>query len=160
MNSLTIDLIIRVKNGYQAQREIINADYSKANESILNILKTEGFIKDYHVEGDAKKSISIELLYINKEPAFSDVRIFSKPGRRMYRSVKQLRPVVAGLGFDRLFKTHPWGILTFIVAGTLGSLYNVIVLIRLTRHQTNDHNNEPTEDDDNGASSRRHQRHC
>jgi small subunit ribosomal protein S8 len=98
MNSLTIDLIIRVKNGYQAQREIINADYSKANESILNILKTEGFIKDYHVEGDAKKSISIELLYINKEPAFSDVRIFSKPGRRMYRSVKQLRPVLGGFG--------------------------------------------------------------
>lgn len=71
----------------------------------------------------------------------------------LYFAIPLLFGVVAGLGFDRLFKTHPWGILTFIVAGTLGSLYNVIVLIRLTRHQTNDHNNEPTEDDDNGASA-------
>lgn len=111
MNSVTTDLIIRIKNGYQSNRRDIVGFYSRMSEDILKILKEENFIKDYKTtEEDAKKSFIIELLYADKTPAFSDVRILSKPGRRMYRSVKQMRSVLGGMGIAIV--STPKGLMT------------------------------------------------
>ncbi len=110
MNS-NLDLIIRVKNGYLAQRETIVAFYSRVNESIVKILKDEKFIKDFSIEDrEGKKQVSIKLLYIDKSPALSEVNIFSKPGRRIYKKVKELKPVVNGMGIAIL--STPKGLMT------------------------------------------------
>lgn len=110
MNSSVIDLAIRIKNGYRAKKEKIVGLYSKINVAVLNILIKEKYIKSFIVEGDEKKIITIELLYTNGEPVLSDIQIISKPGRRLYTSVKDLKPVLGGMGIAII--TTPKGLMT------------------------------------------------
>ena len=83
ITSLSIDLLIRIKNGYRATRSNISAVNSKFCRNICDILKTHKYIKNYSISED-KKTLDIELSYQNNFPAVTDVKIFSKPGRRFY----------------------------------------------------------------------------
>ncbi|MEK7633306.1 MAG: 30S ribosomal protein S8 [Patescibacteria group bacterium] len=98
MENSIIDLIIRIKNGYMAKRESIESPYSKYKETILKKLVSLKLIKDYKVEGEIKKNITIDLSYEEDRPAISDVKIYSKPGMRLYISYKNLKPVLSGFG--------------------------------------------------------------
>lgn len=109
-----IDLMIRIKNGYMAQRETIESPYSRFKEEILKKLVSLHFIKGYTVTGELIKTISIELLYNDGVPGMTDVNLFSKPGRRMYISHKKLKPVMSGFGYS--FLSTSKGILTNIEA--------------------------------------------
>lgn len=101
MTSTVIDLLIRIKNGYLAEKHEISAVYSNLNVSILELMKQNGYIKDYSViEEGLKKDLMVVLDYSNKEPAMTEVKIVSKPGRRIYRSFKDLRPVLGGIGMS------------------------------------------------------------
>lgn len=99
MNNTVIDLIIRIKNGYLSRKETIYVLFSKTNEEVLKKLKTLGFIKSFKKE---ERNIIVELLYKEKMPSFTDVKIFSKPGRRYYVSYKELKSVLGGLGYSLL----------------------------------------------------------
>lgn len=99
MSSLSIDLLIRIKNGYLAEKNQVEAGYSKFCENILKILEKEKYINGYKVEKHGAKSIfQIDLLYFENNPAIKDIKIVSKPGRRVYKEVDKLRPVLGGLG--------------------------------------------------------------
>ncbi len=98
MEQSVIDLIIRIKNGYMAQRETVDSPYSTFKEEVLKKLASLKFIKEYGIEGESIKKLNIVLLYHDKVSAFTDVAIFSKPGRRYYVSYKELRPVLSGMG--------------------------------------------------------------
>lgn len=99
MTSTIIDLIIRIKNGYLAGKNDIQGSYSRLNENVLALLKKESYIKDFSVvEVDKKKDITIQLLYNDNKPAVTGIKILSKPGRRTYRRLKDMRPVLGGLG--------------------------------------------------------------
>jgi len=77
------------------------ASYSKMNAEIARILKEEGFIKDVEVvEGsDAlRKSLKIVFKYVNGESVLHEITRVSKPSRRTYAKVKNLKPVINGLG--------------------------------------------------------------
>ncbi len=111
VNSAIIDLIIRLKNGYLAKREVISSPYSTFREKVLVVLKNLKFIKDFSIEGDKpKKKIFIYLLYKDGVPAMTNVKIFSKPGQRIYVSYKKMKPVMGGLGYSILSTSK--GILT------------------------------------------------
>lgn len=110
MENSFIDLIIRIKNGYLAKKEQVMSPYSKFKEIILKKLKELKFIEDYKIIGEAKKEIKIMLLYKDNLPVLTDVKIFSKPGRRYYVSYKELKPVLGGFGYSIL--STPKGILT------------------------------------------------
>lgn len=111
MENSFIDLIIRIKNGYMAQRERVVIRFSKMNESILAKLKELGYISAYEVRNeDKKQEIEVELLYQDSVPAFTDVKVQSTPGKRFYVSYKELKPVLGGLG--HLLISTPRGILT------------------------------------------------
>lgn len=111
MENSIIDLIIRIKNSYLARKENLSCYYSKFKEEILKKLKELKYIKDYKIEEkDSKKMIFVELLYINKEPVITDVKIYSKPGRRYYVSYKDLKPVMSGYGYSII--STPKGIMT------------------------------------------------
>lgn len=114
MGNSFIDLIIRIKNGYLARKDQITVLYSRFNERILRKLKELKFIKDFQVRGELKKQITVELLYKDKIPALTDVKIYSKPGQRYYVSYRELKPVLNGLGYSIL--STPKGILTNIEA--------------------------------------------
>jgi small subunit ribosomal protein S8 len=104
------DLIIRIKNGYMARKETVVIRHSKYGLEVLKKLKELKFITDFAVSKGAIKTIEVSLAYNKNESKFTDVVIFSKPGRRFYVSYKDLRPVVSGLGYSIL--STPIGILT------------------------------------------------
>lgn len=111
MNSTSIDLAIRIKNGYMGKKGVIEGLYSKMNESIIQILKREKYIKDYSIEEKKGiKSLNIELLYINGESVMQGVRLYSKQGRRVYGKLRELKPVLGGFGIALI--TTPFGVLT------------------------------------------------
>lgn len=112
MENSVIDLIIRIKNGYLAGKDNVSASYSKFKEEVLKKLKQLKFIKDYKIEevDNVKKVLVIDLLYVENNPALTDVKIFSKPGRRYYVSYKELKPVLSGYGYSIL--STPKGIMT------------------------------------------------
>lgn len=95
-----IDLIIRIKNGYLAKKEVIEAKYSRLNEEILKKLKINKFIKDFQIKEERVKKIIVYLNYEEKEPIFTDIKIYSKPGRRWYCSYRDIKPVLGGLGLS------------------------------------------------------------
>jgi small subunit ribosomal protein S8 len=102
------DLIIRIKNGYLSKKDTILCYRSNFNLNILKKLKELNFIKDFK-ESEDKKTVLVELLYRDGKPALTDVRIQSRPGKRIYRSYKELKPVLSGLGFSII--STPKGIL-------------------------------------------------
>jgi len=102
MENSIIDLIIRIKNGYMAKKETIESPHSKYKETILKKLMSLKFIKNYTVKGEIKKNIIINLSYEEGNPAITDVKIYSKPGMRLYISYKNLKPVLSGFGYSVL----------------------------------------------------------
>lgn len=93
------DLVIRIKNGYMAGIPAIESPHSKSREEILKKLVKLGFVKSYKIKGEIKKSFTIELVYKEKTPALTDVKVFSTPGRRWYVAANELRPVQGGMGY-------------------------------------------------------------
>lgn len=110
MESSIIDLIIRIQNGYLAGKELITSPYSKFKEEILKKLITLGFADSYEVEGEIIKSMKIKLVYSEGKPALMGVKIFSKPGKRIYTSYKELKPVMSGIGYAVI--STPKGLMT------------------------------------------------
>lgn len=92
------DLVIRIKNGYMAERETIEVSFSNLNVSILEKLKQLNYIQDYAIEGDKVKRVTVMLKYDEGVSAFTDVKIFSTPGRRWYTTYHEVKPVLGGLG--------------------------------------------------------------
>jgi small subunit ribosomal protein S8 len=72
---------------------------SKEKKAIAQILKEEGYINDYKIEGDVKKTLTIDLKYgPNGEKVISGLRRISKPGLRVYAKADNLPRVLNGLG--------------------------------------------------------------
>lgn len=67
-----------------AGRKTITAPGSKYAVALATLIKKHGFIADFSVSGDVKKTMTISFLSQNGSPAISGVQLFSKPGRRMY----------------------------------------------------------------------------
>ncbi|MCX7880914.1 MAG: 30S ribosomal protein S8 [Patescibacteria group bacterium] len=110
MGNSAIDLIIRIKNGYLAKKEMVESPYSRFREAILVKLKELKFIKDFKVSGEKIKKIIIELFYHQGNSCLTEVEIISKPGRKIYVSYRDLKPVLNGFGYSIL--STPQGIIT------------------------------------------------
>src|SRR3989344_2038618 len=111
MNSTSLDLIIRIKNGYMSKKKVITGTYSKLNGAILAILKKEQYITDYkQIDHNGLKMFQIELGYKNGSPMIRGVKLHSTPGKRIYKKIKELRPVLGGLGIAII--TTPFGVKT------------------------------------------------
>lgn len=93
------DMLTRIRNGIQARHEVVEIPASREKIEIAKILKSEGFITDYKVEGDTKKVMTVTLKYgPNKEKTISGIKRISKPGLRVYAKVEDLPRVLNGLG--------------------------------------------------------------
>lgn len=99
MSNTVNDIVIRIKNGYTARRESIDIPYSKIIGSVIELLIKEKYIKKYQlVSKKNKKNLVIKLLYNEGKPAVMDVKNISKPGRRIYYGVKDIKPVLGDFG--------------------------------------------------------------
>jgi small subunit ribosomal protein S8 len=99
MNDLLSDMIARIKNGQKAKLSQVKCRSSRLCGTVLEVLKNEGYIRDYRmVEEGNKRDIEIDLKYHEGEPVIKEIKRESKPGRRTYESIKQLPKFFNGLG--------------------------------------------------------------
>jgi len=93
------DLVARIKNGYMANKSSIHLPFSKLRENILKILKEEGYILNYSKvkEGEFER-FDIHLKYHFSNPVVSEIKVVSKPGKRVYCSFDKIPVVKNGLG--------------------------------------------------------------
>ncbi len=111
MSLLVNDLAIRIKNGYMARRDTIVARWSRTNEDIVALLQDEKYVLGFEVvEDGVKKDLIITLKYDKNTPAVTEVKLQSKPGRRVYRKHKDSKPVLGGLGIAVI--STPSGLMT------------------------------------------------
>lgn len=93
------DMLNRIRNAQMAAKEKVEIPYSKIKNKIASILHENGFILGFERKGKKnKKIIDIYLKYENKIPAISGLKRISKPGQRIYKGFKELKPVKSGYG--------------------------------------------------------------
>ena len=93
------DMIIRIKNALMAGHDQVSIPHSKVKVAIAEILKAEGYVTDYKIEQTVPQAtINVDLKYVGKVPAITDVRRMSKPGRRWYASVGEIPRALGGYG--------------------------------------------------------------
>ena len=99
MNDPIGDLITRIRNAQQRNKSKVSSPGSHLRVRVLDVLKSEGFIRGYaSVEKDGRSELEIELKYFEGEPVIREISRISKPGRRVYASVKNLPRINNGLG--------------------------------------------------------------
>ena len=93
------DLLTRVRNGLHAQKVDVSMRTSKQKQAIAQVLKDEGFIKDFSVADiDGKSNLTIELKYFEGQPVIEKIKRVSRPGLRVYKGNGELPKVMGGLG--------------------------------------------------------------
>ncbi|MCO5147716.1 MAG: 30S ribosomal protein S8 [Aquamicrobium sp.] len=98
------DLLTRIRNAYGRKKTKVSSPASSLRGRVLDVLKAEGYIRDYaKVEYDnGKAEFEIELKYYEGAPVIREISRVSKPGRRVYVSVKSIPSVANGLGISIL----------------------------------------------------------
>lgn len=98
------DMLTRIRNAQMRRKTKVSTPASKLRSSVLEVLESEGYIRGWSsVEFDGGKSeFEIELKYYDGEPVIRKIERVSKPGRRVYVSVKNLPRVANGLGVSIL----------------------------------------------------------
>lgn len=111
-NHSVSDLVARIRNGYLANKSIITIPVSKLTESILAILKEEGYILSYsRVESNSGfPRFDIHLKYHYSKAVVSEIKVISTPGKRVYCRNNEIPSVKNGLG--TMFVSTSQGILT------------------------------------------------
>ena len=94
------DMITRIRNAQMRNKSKVSMPGSRQRERVAEVLKAEGFIRGYasvaHTNG--RSELEIELKYFDGEPVIREIARVSKPGRRVYASVKALPRINNGLG--------------------------------------------------------------
>lgn len=100
VNDPISDVLIRIKNANNAKHKTLIVPFSNVVSSILEVMKDEGYIKDYEeLEIEGKKYLRIQLKYSNsREGYILGVKRISKPGRRIYVNKDNLPRVLDGFG--------------------------------------------------------------
>jgi small subunit ribosomal protein S8 len=97
------DMLTRIRNANKALHDRVEMPASKLKVEIARILKEEGYIRDYHLEGDEGEGsharLVVELKYgRSRERVLTDLKRVSKPGRRIYARKDRLPRVLGGMG--------------------------------------------------------------
>ena len=109
------DMLARIKNSQMRNHKYVNLPSSKFKIKIAEVLKSEGYIIDFKVNDDEKKSnLEINLKYSSGNPVISNIERVSKPGRRIFSSAESLPKINNGLGIA--IDSTPKGVMTDIDA--------------------------------------------
>ena len=94
------DMLTRIRNAQQRSKPKVSTPGSKLRESVLEVLKTEGYIRGYAAveHSSGRNELEIELKYFDGQPVIREIDRVSKPGRRVYVAVKNLPRINNGLG--------------------------------------------------------------
>ena len=94
------DMLTRIRNAQMRRKSSVSTPGSRLRAHILDVLKSEGFIRGYSTTeyGNGRTEFEIELKYFDGEPVIRTIQRVSKPGRRVYSSVTTMPRVANGLG--------------------------------------------------------------
>ena len=106
------DMIARIKNAAERKRSKVSTPASRMRGRVLDVLQSEGYIRGYALVEEPGKhpEFEIELKYFDGEPVIAEIARVSKPGRRVYSSIKDLKPIKNGLGISIL--STPKGVMS------------------------------------------------
>ncbi len=118
MNDPLSDMIARIRNAAERKRSKVLTPASKLRGRVLEVLTTEGYIRGYTLIEEAGQHpvYEIELKYFDGEPVIAEIARVSTPGRRVYSSIRDLKPVKNGLGISIL--STPKGVMSDTAART------------------------------------------
>ena len=109
------DMLVRIKNAQARNYKKVELPSSNFKVKIADILKNEGFIKDFKISDENKKPLlAIDLKYYSGSPVISTIERISKPGRRIFSSAESLPKINNGLGIAII--STPKGVMTDIDA--------------------------------------------
>ncbi len=106
------DMIARIRNAAMRKRSTVLTPASRMRERVLDVLQAEGYIRGFSVvqQPGAFPQFEVELKYFDGEPVIAEISRVSKPGRRVYSSIADLKPVKNGLGISIL--STPKGVMS------------------------------------------------
>ena len=106
------DMIARIKNAAQRGRSKVSTPASKMRQRVLEVLQSEGYIRGFELDQKpgAFPEFEVELKYFDGEPVIAEISRVSKPGRRVYSAIADLKPVKNGLGISIL--STPKGVMS------------------------------------------------
>ena len=109
-NDSLSDLLTRIKNGYLARKDRLEAPYSKLKLSVLKVLQDYGYVQNVQKTADGK-TLTVGLVYEKGVPALTEIKRISTPGRRQYADIGALKKIENPLGFyiistSKGIKTH------------------------------------------------------
>ena len=106
------DMLTRIRNAQMRKSSKVSTPGSRLRKDVLDVLQSEGYIRGYStVDFDNGRSeFEIELKYFDGEPVIREIQRVSKPGRRVYASVKNIPRVANGLGVSIL--STPKGVMS------------------------------------------------
>jgi len=98
MQDTLADMLTRIRNAQGAGKATVAMPSSKVKASVAEVLKNEGYIADFAVDGNVKPTLSIDLKYYEGKPVIERLERVSRPGLRTYKGSTELPKVEAGLG--------------------------------------------------------------
>jgi small subunit ribosomal protein S8 len=106
------DMIARIRNAAMRKRSKVLTPASRMRERVLDVLLSEGYIRGFTLiqEPGAFPQFEVELKYYDNMPVIAEISRVSKPGRRVYSSIGDLKPVKNGLGISIL--STPKGVMS------------------------------------------------
>ena len=114
MSALTdpiADFLTRLRNASRAQKHELSLPFSNIKNDMARVLKTEGYIADFSVQGDgADKSIRVTTKFVEQTPAITGLKRVSRPGLRRYVGAGEIPRVRGGQGIAIL--STPRGVLS------------------------------------------------
>ncbi len=112
MNDPIGDMLTRIRNAQMRRRPKVSTPASNMRARVLDVLAEEGYIRGYAriEQKGSEPELEIELKYYNGQPAIREIQRVSKPGRRVYSPVKDLKAVRNGLGVSIL--STPKGVMS------------------------------------------------
>ena len=104
------DMLTRIRNAAMSSQKSVVMPSSKMKAAIAKVLLEEGYIAGYHVDGDVKKTLTVDMKYYMRRPVIEGIERVSKPSCRLYCGSKEIPRVKDGLGIAIL--SSPKGIIS------------------------------------------------
>jgi small subunit ribosomal protein S8 len=122
------DMLARIKNAQAVRKRTVTMPSSGLKAAIAQVLKDEGYIRDFRVESEGVKSaLQIELKYVEGRGVIDRLERFSKPGRRRYSGKDDIPRVLNGLGIAIISTSD--GVMTDAQARAKGQGGEVLCLV-------------------------------
>ena len=112
------DMFTRIRNAQTARLQSVRMPSSKMKLSLCDVLKEEGYITSFSVEGDVKPEILVVLKYHDDRPVIEEIKRVSRPGLRIYKEADRIPKVRGGLGIS--IETTDKGVMTDRAARAAG----------------------------------------